>query len=148
MKLTPEQLTECAKAVLKAYHVHPSVSNAFRKGSKNHRLFYSERASKSFPAILYWLDNNESYVAHAMMAGRTLKGMPIHAILTHTEVGDLLDVIVVPEDGAECAQFLEDAKQGLFRSYCVNLDESHLRTSYEIGYIKVKPSMGGLERIG
>jgi len=144
MNITHEDAVTCAKAVLKAYHIHPSVSNQFRKGSKNHRLFYSERASKSFPAILYFLDNVEEYAQKATEVAHRANGLPFHAILTHTDYGDLLDVLYVPYETEALASFLKDAREGYFRSYCYNLTEGFS----EIGYIKVKPSMGGLERIG
>lgn len=143
MTLDHETQRQIAQAVLKAYHIHPSVSNAFRKGSKNHRLYYSERASKAFPAILYWLDNKPEYLSIVNDFASKTGCMPFHATLTHFEFGDCLDILYVPADSAEVEEFLTEARNGYFRSYCFNLSDE----MGESGYIKVRPAMGGIERI-
>ena len=144
MKLTPEQQTLIAQKVLQAYHVHPSVSASFRKGSKKHRLFYSERCSKTFPAVLYWLENNPEWEAEARDFEERTGALVFHAVLTHTDFGTCLDFLYVPTDTEEVQGFLEDASQGYFYSRCHNLSDD----TVEGGMIRVKPAMGGLERIG
>lgn len=143
MKLTHEEQVAIAKKILKAYHIHPSVSTAFREGSKNHRLFYSENCGKAFPAILYFLSNNPEWEAMVKEFADEMGVLPFHAILSHTDFGDLLDVLYVPADSEDMESFAEMAKQGLFVSHCYNLTEGFA----EGGTIRVIPVMGGLLRV-
>lgn len=143
MKLTHEQQREIAQKVLKLYGVHPNVSNAFRKGTRNHRLYYSERANATFPAILYFVSNiagwPELIKEYESKTGR----MAFHATLTHTEFGDLLDILTIPADTDEIDEFMTEMRKGYFRSYCYNLTTEKA----ESGYIQVRPRMGGLTRV-
>ena len=143
MKLEHNNQVAIAQAVLRAYHIHPSVSNSFRKGSKKHRLFYSERGNSTFPAVLYWLDNKPEFVKIANDYAEKTGNLVFHAILTPTEFGDLLDILSIPSDTEDVEAFLEEAQNGIFRSYCYNLSTGEA----ECGSIKVRPIMGGLERI-
>lgn len=143
MKLTHEEQVAIAKKVLKAYRIHPSVSNAFREGSKNHRLFYSENCGKAFPAILYFLSNNPEWEAKVREFEKQTGCLPFHATLSHTDFGDLLDVLYVPADSEDIEDFLEMSKAGLFISRCYNLTEGFA----ESGTIRVIPVMGGLLRV-
>lgn len=142
MKFDHETQRQIAQAILKAYHVHPSVSNQFRKGTKNHRLYYSERTSAMFPAVLYYLDNDPKYERIARDFEKKTGCMVFHATLTHTEFGDLLDLLYVPNDSEYIDAFLTDSQQGYFLSYCYNLDSGEA----ELGTIRVRPRMGGIER--
>lgn len=142
-KLTHDQQRQIAFKILKAYRIHPSVSNAFGKGRKNHRLFYSERASATFPAVLYWLDNEPEYARIAKEYADRTGSLVFHAILTHTEFGDLLDVLAVPNDVADAIIFEAEASRGNFMSYCYNLTTGEA----ECGTIGVRPAMGGLKRV-
>lgn len=143
MKLPSDAQREIAKRVLKAYHVHPSVSNQFRVGTKNHRLYYSERANATFPAILYYLDNNPEWEAKVREFERKTGNMAFHAILTHTDFGDLLDILYVPNNAEELEEFVNCAMEGLFKSHCWNMSNDFC----ESGFIRVKPKMGGIQRI-
>lgn len=143
MKLDKEQQRQMAQKVLQAYHIHPSVSQQFRKGTKNHRLYYSERANATFPAILYWLDNNPDWEAKAREIEAKTGDLIFHAVLTHTEFGDLLDFLAIPAESEALMQFAKEAEKGYFVSYCWNITDDHLET----GYIKVRPRMGGIERV-
>ena len=143
MTINHDTQREVAKTVLKAYHIHPSVSNQFRKGTKNHRLYYSERANSMFPAILYWLDNNPEWEAKVREFEKRTGYLAFHATLTHTEFGDLLDILYVPNESEDLATFLEEAQKGYFLSYCWNMSDDIC----ESGYIQVRPRMGGIERI-
>ena len=144
MKLTHEQQVQVAKAVLKAYGIHPSVSNAFRKGSKTHRLYYSEYLGKFAPAVLYWLSNEPSYEQMAKDFQEESGCLVFHAILSHTNIGDCLDILAVPSDSEDLEMFLKDAQKGYFMSHCHNLTTGDV----DYGTIVVRPAMGGLVRIG
>lgn len=144
MKLTHEQQTLIAQKVLRSFGVHASVSASFRKGSKKHRLFYSERISRNFPAVLYWLENNPEWEAEAREFEKQTGALVFHATLTHADFGDCLDFIYVPADSEEVEEFLSYASSGYFRSRCHNLSDDFV----ESGMIRVVPAMGGLCRIG
>ena len=143
MKLSHDEQRALAYQVLKAMRVHPNVSFQFKKGSKNHRLFYSERANKAFPAILYYLDNNPEWLPYVEEFQNATGNLVYHATLTHTEFGDLLDLLSVPSDTEGVQRFFQDLKDGCFYSHCINLSDGFA----EGGYIRVRPAMGGLERI-
>ena len=143
MNLTAEQQRDIAQSVLRAYHIHPSVCQQFRKGTKNHRLYYSERISANLPAVLYYLDNNPEWEAKVRDFEKKTGRMAFHTILTHTDFGDVLDILYVPSEAEELDAFIKDAKKGLFRSYCWNMTDDFC----ESGYIGVRPRMGGIERI-
>ena len=144
MKLSHDQQRDLAFRILKAYHIHASVSNAFRKGTKNHRLFYSERASKTFPAILYFVDNNPEWADIIKDYEAETGNLVFHATLTHTEFGDLLDLLSIPSEAEDIQPFLEDLSHGLIYSHCVNLTDPMCSES---GMIQIRPAMGGIERI-
>lgn len=106
------------------------------------KLYYSERQSKYQPATLYWIDNDPRFVEIVKQAEEIMQGKAFHAILTHTEFGDLLDVLVVPDDQELWEELDENLKQGYFYSYCYNLTEGF----GEGGYIGIRPAIGGLMR--
>lgn len=142
MKLTHEQQRFIAQKILQAYHVVPPVSNAFRKGTKNHRLFYSEYQGEFFPATLYWLENEPSYLAEAKRFEEETGCLVFHVILSHSNFGDCLDFLFVPADSEDVEMFLNEAFKCRFVSRCHNLTYDEV----EMGTIEVRPAMGGMCR--
>lgn len=143
MKITHEMQAKIAQTILKAYNIHPSVSNAFRKGVKNHRLYYSEYLGEFAPAVLYWLSNEPSYEKLAKEFEEESGCLVFHCILSHTNFGDCLDILTIPSNTDDLEIFLEDAKQGRFMSHCHNLTTGDV----DFGTIVVRPAMGGLVRV-
>lgn len=105
-------------------------------------VYYSERQNKLFPAVLYFLHNQEKYVAAKERFEAETGAVVFHCILTHTEFGDLLDMLYVPKEEADWPSMEKGAKEGEFVSYCYNLTDGF----GEAGYIGVHAAMGGLIR--
>ena len=123
------------------------VIKAFEKGGEN-SLYYSERINKLMPAVLYWVDNKDDYVKRIKEFENKYKALVYHAILTHTEYGDLLDLLYVSNDEEEWEQDNEDITDGYVFIYSMNIVSPEWNDNSEFGTIAVKPRMGGLERVG
>lgn len=135
-----DEVTKKAHQVAQKLDLLGDVRRNIANGGK---LYYSERQSKYQPATLYWVDNEPRYVEIVKEAEKIFKGKAFHAILTHTDFGDLLDVLVIPEDKALWGELDDNLKDGYFYSYCYNLSMGF----GEGGYIRIKPAIGGLMRI-
>lgn len=120
------------------------VIDAFKKGGEN-SLYYSERINKMMPAVLYWVDNEEMYVKAVKEFEEKYDALVYHCILTHTtDFGDLFDMLYVSKHESEWEYDNEGIKEGFVYVNSVNISEGMYS---EIGAIKVRPVMGGLERI-
>ena len=123
------------------------VIKAFEKGGDN-SLYYSERINKMMPAVMYWVDNKPKYMEIVKEFEKKYNALVYHAILTHFEFGDLLDLLYVSNDRDEWEMDNEDIVDGYVIVNSVNVDVNDSKLDEEIGTIAVRPVMGGLERIG
>lgn len=124
--------------------VMPEVIKAFSlPDDKPHRLYYSERGNKTFPAILYWIDNDEKYVKIVKDFEEEYNALVYHAQLTHFEFGRCLSLFYVSDCEEEWEYDIEDLENKQAVVYTVNLDEPDMS---EFGSIGFKPVMGGVER--
>ncbi len=120
------------------------VIDAFKKGGEN-SLYYSERINKMMPAVLYWVDNKEMYAKAVKEFEEKYDALVYHCILTHTtDWGDLFDMLYVSKNESEWSYDNEGLKDGFVYVNSVNISDGMYS---EIGTIKVRPVMGGLERI-
>lgn len=106
---------------------------------ENGVLFYSERMSVAFPAVLYWMSNKEEYMGQVAKINES-GSLVFHGILTHLREGDMMDYLFVSKYKDEWPFAEEDAKQKVALSCCYSPYAS------EIGYVQVEPKMGGLTR--
>lgn len=119
------------------------VIEQFRKDNVVH---YSERMNKQFPAVLYWLSNEEDYLNLVKKFEKENNALVYHCILTHTTFGDILDMLYVSNYEEEWKYEVEnyDGKYLVF-SNAHNLTDEYMS---DMGTIAVRPAMGGLERVG
>lgn len=128
---------------MKKLKLMKEVIKAYKEGGDN-SLYYSERINKMMPAVLYWVDNKDEYVKAVKDFENKYGGLVYHCILTHTLLGDLLDMLYVCKEKNEWQQDNIDLMDNYVFAYSYNLDENE----GEFGTIAVRPVMGGLERIG
>ena len=117
-----------------------------RKGlaHENPTLFYSERLNGFFDSVLYWVSNEDRFVEAFKKAEKALDGFAFHGMLSHTEMGDLLSVLVIPSDKALWPSFEKDILNGVAYAYVENLTDDMMS---EAGYIGLKRGIaGGLVR--
>lgn len=123
----------------KEYKMHHNVLKEF---TTDETIYYSETINKSFSGILYWLNNIPKYVDAVKEVEQKYNIYVYHCILSHTEFGDVLDMLFVSSTQDEWEQELEDLETGYVESYCYILDGE----GSEFGTIKIKNANGGLTR--
>lgn len=133
------EATKRLKLLEKLYKMHQNVLKEF---TADETIYYSERINKSFCGILYWLNNIPKYVDAVKEIEQKYNIYVYHCILSHTEFGDLLDMLFVSSAQEEWEQEIEDLKSGYVQSYCYVLDGN----GSEFGTIKIKGVNGGLTR--
>lgn len=125
---------------MKALKLMKEVIDDFKK---NDRIYYSERQNAMFNAVLYWVDNEDNFVELVKRFEEEHNALVYHCQLTHLGYGDCLSLLFV----SDCEEDweLEDRQltNGDVVAWVENLDDSY---SSEMGYIGVKPSMGGITR--
>lgn len=112
---------------------------------KDNIVHYSERMNKQFNAVLYWLSNEKEYVDKVKEFENRTGSLVYHCILTHTEYGDILDMLHVSRYKEEWDYEIEKGSRGyrVFSNAC-NLTDEFMS---DRGSIMVRPAMGGLERL-
>lgn len=138
---TKQEMQERAERILASFpNLIPNVLEEFKQGVLN----YSERLSSRFPAALYWVSNEPEYEKLVKDFERETGNLVFHVILTHTTMGDLLDMLFVSKYKEDWELDDEERKCGVFMSNCVNLSDMILS---DMGSILVKEAMGGLTRV-
>ena len=139
MTLREKQKQEALKR-MQALQLMNQVRKDFRD---NDKVYYSERQSSIFNAVLYWLDNEPKYVKIVKDFGKKHNALVYHCQLTHLEFGTCLSLLYVSAEEEEWEQDNQWLSEGYPMAYVVNLDNE----SYsEFGSIGVRPSMGGILR--
>ena len=110
---------------------------------KNDRVYYSERQSAIFNATLYWLDNNADYVQIVKDFEKKHNALVYHCQLTHLTYGDNLSILYVSKHENEWEKDKELLRSGETFAYVKNLEDDFCS---DMGYIGIKPSMGGVLR--
>ena len=130
---------------LKALGVLGNVSKDFKV---SHKLYYSERQSSLFNAVLYWVSNNEGWEEMIKAFEEKTGHLVYHAQLTHFEFGDLLSLFIVSKNESEWELERRDLQEGQAFVYCIaNPEELDFESDFsEYGSIGIKPSMGGVTR--
>ena len=104
-------------------------------------VYYSEHC------ILYWLienNNCDNLVEVKNRIEAEYGALAYFAILSHTEFGDCLSLMLVTKYEEEWKRDLEDLKAGYCFTWTENLDDPECS---EFGSIGFKPRMGGLARV-
>lgn len=138
-ELQKTEATHRLQLLEKLYKMH---QNVLREFTSDETIYYSERINKSFCGILYWLDNIQEYVDAVKEIEQKYNIYVYHCILSHTEFGDVLDMLFVSSSTEEWEQESEDLETGYVESYCYVLNGD----TSEFGTIKIKGINGGLMR--
>lgn len=138
-ELQKTEATHRLQLLEKLYKMHQNVLTEF---TSDETIYYSEKINKSFCGILYWLNNKQEYVDAVKEIEQKYNIYVYHCILSHTEFGDLLDMLFVSSAQEEWEQEIEDLKSGYVESYCYVFDGD----TSEFGTIKIKGINGGLTR--
>ena len=114
---------------------------------KSGTLYYSERTPLG--GILYWMDNEPEWGKLVKRFEQDYDSLVYHATHEHTEFGELLDLLFVPNyediESEEWENDRRDIEDGYVYAYVINLSEPMFS---EPGTIVVKPAAGGLVRVG
>lgn len=138
-ELQKTEATQRLQLLEKLYKMHQNVLKEF---TADETIYYSERINKSFSGILYWLNNKQKYVDAVKEVEQKYNIYVYHCILSHTEFGDVLDMLFVSSAQEEWEQEIEDLETGYSESYCYVLDNE----GSEFGTIKIKGVNGGIVR--
>ena len=138
-ELQKTEATHRLQLLEKLYKMH---QNVLREFTADEIIYYSERINKSFSGILYCINNKQKYVDAVKEIEQKYNIYIYHCILSHTEFGDVLDMLFVSSAQEEWEQEIEDLKSGYVQSYCYVLNGD----SSEFGTIKIKGINGGLTR--
>ena len=139
-KTLKEKQIEQAKKRLRILVKKGLLENVETSFIEDGAVYYSERG------ILYWLmenNNCDGLVAVKNRIEREYGALAYFAILSHTEFGDCLSLMLVTKYEEEWARDLEDLKYGYCFTWTENLDCPECS---EFGSIGFKPHMGGLIR--
>ncbi len=138
-----DKMKKVALKRLKEMKLLGSVISLF---SKEDRLYYSERINKQYSAVLNVLDENEELYKKVKEFEEKTGNLVYHCILTQTTFGTILDMLFISTYEEEW-KYDYEKMDDFYRvmSMETNLSDEMLS---EMGSILVRPSMGGLERIG
>ncbi|MDU5615650.1 MAG: hypothetical protein E6049_09470 [Varibaculum cambriense] len=137
-----EQVAKCEETLdmlERTYGLHPDVAVAFEEDGT---LYYSERIGGM--GVLCWISNKPEYKQAVKDFEKETGGKVYHCVLTHTEFGEMFDMMYVPKK--------ESQKEGDFEAlrdrgeaFVATLDEQ-MPSGYELGYAGYTGRGGGLVR--
>lgn len=137
-----EQVAKCEETLdmlERTYGLHPDVPVAFEEDGT---LYYSERIGGM--GVLCWISNKPEYKRAVKDFEKETGGKVYHCVLTHTEFGEMFDMMYVPKK--------ESQKEGDFEAlrdrgeaFVATLDEQ-MPSGYELGYAGYTGRGGGLVR--
>lgn len=106
-------------------------------------VYYSERLNAIFDGILYYASNEEDIENTIKNFEKKYNYLVYHAILTHTNFGNLLSLLYVSSNVDEWNTDKQYLKDGETCSYVANLSDIECS---EFGYIGIEQKNGGLSR--
>lgn len=137
-----EQVAKCEQTLdmlERTYGLHPDVAVAFEEDGT---LYYSERIGGM--GVLCWISNKPEYKRAVKDFEKKTGGKVYHCVITHTEFGEMFDMMYVPKK--------ESQKEGDFEAlrdhgeaFVATLDEQ-MPSGYELGYAGYTGRGGGLVR--
>lgn len=111
---------------------------------KEDTLYYSEYLDKQFPAMLYWISNNEDYEKAIKQFEKEHNILVYHAILTRTTFGKLLTLLCVSANQDEWKRDRDELTEGLPCAYVMNLNDDNCS---EFGCVQIAGAKGGIVRL-
>lgn len=133
------QCEETLDMLERTYGLHPDVARAFEEDGT---LYYSERMGGM--GVLCWISNKPEFKRAVKDFEEKTGGKAYHCVLTHTEFGEMFDMMYVPKK--------ESQKEGDFEAlrdrgeaFIATLD-GQMSSGYELGYAGYTGRGGGLVR--
>ncbi len=111
---------------------------------KDDILYYSEYLNKQFPAMLYWISNNQDYEKTIKQLEKEHNILVYHAILTRTTFGKLLTLLCVSANQDEWKRDRDELTEGLPCAYVMNLNDDNCS---EFGCVQIAGAKGGITRL-
>ena len=140
-QLQKQEAIERLKILQNRFQLMETVTKEFLNDGT---VYYSEYQNQAFPAILYWVTNQEEYANIIKEIEEEKNILVYHAILTPTVYGKYLSLLYVSKCQEEWKKDKADLKQGLPLAYCINLSDPQMA---EFGGIQIKGTMGGIRQL-
>lgn len=137
-----EQVAKCEETLdmlERTYGLHPDVAVAFEEDGT---LYYSERIGGM--GVLCWISNKPEYKRAVKDFEKETGGKVYHCVLTHTEFGEMFDMMYVPKKESQREGDFE-ALRDHGEAFIATLDEQ-MPSGYELGYAGYTGAGGGLVR--
>ena len=135
-----QQQKEVACQCLKNFSILSKVQKEFADTGK---LYYSERTTKVFDGILYWMSNHPEWEEQIKKLEEEYGILVYHAYLYRASYGVVLDCLYVSADPDCFIDTLADSREGIASIYAINLTEPMLS---EFGSGAYKPCNGGISK--
>lgn len=107
------------------------------------KLYYSERTTKVFDGILYWMSNHPEWEERIKKLEEEYGILVYHAYFYHASYGDILDCLYISSDPDCFEDTLEDSKDEIASIYAFNLTEPMFS---EFGSGTYRPCNGGISK--
>lgn len=140
-QLQKQEAIERLKILQDSFQLMETVTKEFLNDGT---IYYSEYQNQAFPAILYWVTNQEKYANIIKEIEEEKNILVYHAILTPTMYGKYLSLLYVSECHKEWKRDKSDLKKGLPLAYCINLSDPQMA---EFGGIQIVGAMGGIRQL-
>lgn len=137
-----EQVAKCEETLdmlEKTYGLHPDVAVAFEEDGT---LYYSERIGGM--GVLCWISNKPEYKQAVKDFEKKTGGKVYHCVITHTEFGEMFDMMYVPKKESQRDGDFEALRDN-GEAFVATLDEQ-MPSGYELGYAGYTGAGGGLVR--
>lgn len=130
------------KILEKHYLLYDEVLEKFKKEKT---IFYSQNAGGTLGGILFYLHNEKNFVKIVKKFEEDNNALVYHCLLTHTQFGDILDMLYVSDEvdtwSQDCKELQKEEKTLV---YAVNLTNN---IDSEFGYISITGVNGGICRL-
>ena len=120
------------------------LENVITEFEKEDTVYYSEYQNKAFPAVLYWVTNEEKYVKIIKEVEEQKNILVYHVILTPTVNGTYLSLLYVSKYQEEWQTDRNDLTEGYPIAYGINLADPQMA---EFGGIQISGAMGGIRQL-
>lgn len=111
--------------------------------AENNKLYYSERMSRVFDGILYWLSNKPEWLQKVHELETEYGILVYHCYFYRADYGDVLDCLYVSAEPDTWDMTVEDSEDGIARIYAINLTNPDFS---EFGSGMYKPRNGGISK--
>lgn len=142
---TKQQQKEIACQCLKNFGLLENVQKEFADTGK---LYYSERTTKVFDGILYWMSNHPEWEERIKKLEEEYGILVYHAYFYHASYGDILDCLYISSDPDCFEDTLEDSKDEIASIYAFNLTEPMSDKSKQRAKEMLKRSIISIDKNG